>query len=117
MTERRLVDVDDLMDKLCSLCQIPFWECKPTECVLRQTLIAQPAVTVPTWIPVSERKPEKPQTVLVTDGAETWVAEYSADHNAFFVMCGADKNLSLTHWMPLPAPPKEGSHAELDPDP
>ena len=63
------------------------------------------------WIPVSERLPEEPlQTVLVTNGKETCVAVYSVVYDEFGVMCGrgrgSDKRFGVTHWMPLPEPPK-----------
>ena len=62
------------------------------------------------WIPVTERLPEDPlQTVLVTNGKETCVAVYSVVYDEFGVMCGRgqDKRFGVTHWMPLPEPPKE----------
>ena len=64
-------------------------------------------VTVQEWIPVSERLPEEPlQTVLVTNGKETCVAVYSVVYDEFGVMCGKGKTFGVTHWMPLPQPPK-----------
>ena len=69
------------------------------------------------WISVDDRMPENFQTVLVArdDGGifcwmysadstteEVWVDDYA---NAFSVY-------RVTHWMPLPEPPKEGGGEE-----
>ena len=61
------------------------------------------------WIPVAERLPEEPlQTVLVTNGTEVCVGTYSIIYEEFGVMCGRKhKRFGVTHWMPLPEPPKE----------
>ncbi len=69
--------------------------------------------TTTRWIPVTERLPEEPlQTVIVTNGAESCVAVYSVVYDEFAVMCGKgrgqDKWFGVTHWMPLPEPPKGG---------
>ena len=68
-------------------------------------------VTVQKWISVDDRLPEDPlQTVLVTNGKEICVAVYSVVYDEFGVMCGRgqDKRFGVTHWMPLPQPPKGG---------
>lgn len=66
-------------------------------------------VTIPKWIPVTERLPEEPlQTVLVTNGTEVCVGTYSVVYDEFAVMCGRKhKRFGVTHWMPLPEPPKK----------
>ena len=64
-------------------------------------------VTVQEWISVDDRLPEEPlQTVIVTNGKETCVAVYSVVYDEFGVMCGKGKSFGITHWMPLPQPPK-----------
>ena len=63
------------------------------------------------WIPVTERLPEVGRRVLVTDGENVsfgYVLIYEhKDCNPWCVQfpCIYDE---VTHWMPLPEPPKEG---------
>ena len=64
------------------------------------------------WIPVTERLPfadsgDVSQKVLVTDGQDMATAEWFN-----FEMCEPFWSYTgmgdITHWMPLPEPPKEG---------
>ena len=72
----------------------------------------QPA---PQWISVKERLPEIGRSILIYypkwDGDEIQVAKL--DDDMLFDICGEfDVRLGVvTHWMPLPEPPKDG-----DPD-
>lgn len=61
------------------------------------------------WIPVCERLPEDGQTVLTIDSeGEMNVCFYECEWEGIFQMCGGlVKIFNITHWMPLPAPPKE----------
>lgn len=64
-------------------------------------------VTIQRWIPVSERLPEMWQNVLTvrTDGA------FRLDFVGSLGVWYDDVNFvgyPVTHWMPLPLPPKEG---------
>nr|WP_064670388.1 DUF551 domain-containing protein [Escherichia coli] len=68
---------------------------------------AQPVPVTPDgWIPVSERMPEPYEYVLVTDGFDGCeVMRVNTDG-----YWGPAKSLypgSITHWMPLPAAPKQ----------
>ena len=58
---------------------------------------------VPSWIPVSERLPEQGQEVIVYTGG---VLKPSV-HPYLFWDASYDSWLRVTHWMPLPEPPKE----------
>ena len=63
---------------------------------------------VPRWISVEERLPENGKFVLVSDGDDIDTAcRYKAltpdEVETFFW----DSVLEVTHWMPLPEPPKE----------
>lgn len=67
------------------------------------------------WIPITERLPEYMENVLVTDGVFSgmgWRDWY--DHHGtkpredYWISPNSNVNdLGITHWMPLPEPPKE----------
>ena len=74
------------------------------------------------WIPVTERMPEEDEDVLVFNGAECfvmalvnkdktdvwhWDGSYYMEWQNFNGTQHADV-CDVTHWMPLPQPPKEG---------
>ena len=66
-------------------------------------------VTVQKWIPVSERLPEKSNYYLAfTDTGIIGVLPFSAQYKLFnaFDGDGTKHNIPVTHWMPLPEPPK-----------
>ena len=65
----------------------------------------------PQWIPVTERLPEKTGKYLVCcqwrgEPAETWVCELIA-FGKIKGWANEARNPAVTHWMPLPEPPKE----------
>ena len=63
------------------------------------------------WISVKERLPEPGDEVLVTDKyGNTTVAEFA--HRKFWPDSLNINPASITHWMPLPEPPKEGVTVE-----
>ena len=64
-----------------------------------------PLIEVPTWIPVSEKLPQKCQFYLVTDYSEVEKAYYDSD-GVWFSPHG-DKLKAVSHWMSLPEPAKE----------
>ncbi|HCQ8035425.1 TPA: DUF551 domain-containing protein [Klebsiella quasipneumoniae subsp. quasipneumoniae] len=61
------------------------------------------------WIPVSERMPEVGDIVLTAMGGAVNVGEMecSAANCRFFTSVISGRELPATHWMPLPAGPKE----------
>lgn len=63
----------------------------------------------PKWIPVSERLPNLHETVIVCDVREQYVGAWMYYGNDDWLH---DDKLfdteEITHWMPLPEPPKEG---------
>jgi hypothetical protein len=69
------------------------------------------ALTKPRWIPVAKRPPERGENVLVAnkrgkqwDIDKAWLSCYGSG----FDRCGKRPLYHVTHWMPLPEPPKEG---------
>lgn len=77
---------------------------------LADHLIAN-GVTVQEWIPVTERLPENFVSVLGYMPASApfpAVRECYTVGNAFFFPALNDVQM-VTHWMPLPEPPKEGT--------
>ena len=66
-------------------------------------------VRVQEWIPVTERLPEKGQEVLVFDTRENWTGFAWLRPDETWTALGFDFPFDLgevTHWMPLPQPPK-----------
>ena len=62
-------------------------------------------VTIQRWIPVTERLPEPFEEVLAYDATEKRI-EYACmtPHKEWY---GVVMSHAVTHWMPLPEPPKE----------
>ncbi|HGP7671342.1 TPA: DUF551 domain-containing protein [Klebsiella pneumoniae] len=84
--------------------------------IIDSTLAAAPQLpgsdpaTVPgKWIPVSEQMPEVGDIVLTAMGGVVNVGETecSAANCRFFTSVISGRELPATHWMPLPAAPKE----------
>ena len=68
-------------------------------------LIANGA-TVQKWIPVSERKPQVGEWVLTYyEDKRHRVTKYDKDGFPILLTVGLEW-VSVTHWMPLPVPPK-----------
>jgi hypothetical protein len=91
-----------MREKLIELLSVPIYphEAKsPTEVVADYLL--DNGVTIQKWIPLSERKPNRDELVLV-------FFEGMRDTNcAIQVQYGWCLGGSASHWMPLPEPPKE----------
>ena len=66
-------------------------------------------VTVQGWISVRDRLPEKGEEVLVFDTRENWIGFAWLRPDETWTALGFDFPFDLgevTHWMPLPNPPK-----------
>ena len=63
-------------------------------------------VTVQKWIPVTERLPEKDTYTLVTTDGIVISAYWHNDRFYGFSAKGIATVGGVTHWMPLPQPPK-----------
>jgi len=66
------------------------------------------------WISVKDRAPEDGKIVLVTDGRIIGISScYSEDESHRYIInfgyyIGNEAHIeNVTHWMPLPEPPKE----------
>ena len=62
----------------------------------------------PKWIPVSERLPEKHERVIVCDVREDFRDAWEFEGEGWFNGLWTLEKEEVTHWMPLPEPPKEG---------
>ena len=88
------------------------WLAGNTECPLgcnnciADHLIAN-GVTVQKWIPVTERLPEKGKRVVAYKGY-TFLAKIVG--NQWFDVEWNCYRYGVTHWMPLPEPPKDQQH-------
>ena len=111
----RLIDADALIAKA-YIMQEPngFIHSVVTE---RQIVNAPTIEAATQWIPVTERLPEKTGTYIVTTqtGAVTTARFYEARsipaqmwREAYDRPASWQSNRKVTHWMPLPEPPKDG---------
>lgn len=60
------------------------------------------------WISIKDKLPEKDSLVLITDGERVTIAEWYQEQG--WGLAREDKAIgifadTITHWMPLPAPP------------
>ena len=117
----RLIDADAL-DEWLSVRMIRFHALGKKQVAedynfMRTVLDAAPTIKLPGWIPVEEELPEDDGVYLVTTttGAVTTARFYAEkifprkNYQPEPYRRGASwsKNRNVTHWMPLPTPPKE----------
>ena len=102
----KLVEIDHVREKLVEILRKPIFLHElvdPTEAVAEYLL--DNGVTVQKWIPVTERLPEEDTRVLVwllEGGSEYTRMDTDRIHNNRWVRW----QKYVTHWMPLPQPPK-----------
>ena len=100
----------DVREKLVEILRKPIFPHElvdPTEAVADYLLDS--GVTVQGWISVRDRLPEKGEEVLVFDTRENWTGFAWLRPDETWTALGFDFPLDLgevTHWMPLPQPPK-----------
>ena len=75
--------------------------CKDKDCIIVQAADAIEEL-LPRWIPVTERLPEPGSVVLAYSSELFTVIAYYNDDEEWDI-----PDPEITHWMPLPAPPKE----------
>ena len=75
--------------------------------------IQQLEAQVPKWISVEERLPEEDDDVLMMTDMGMSMGYYCRDSfiDSWVDYVNSDSKC-VTHWMPLPEPPKEDDHAE-----
>ena len=78
---------------------VAYWQAQLTKSMCGETLAE---LEKPRWIPVTERLPEKDVRVIVCASLPEGVhSDFIYEDGHWFVSTG------VTHWMPLPEPPKE----------
>ncbi|MGE6303204.1 DUF551 domain-containing protein [Serratia liquefaciens] len=80
----------------------------------RAAMLAQPVTQGCNWIACGEQLPAVGETVLVSSDGYVSVgeSERSGANYRYFTSVATGRELTVTHWMPLPAAPEGGS----DPD-
>jgi hypothetical protein len=79
---------------------------------LKQYVDAQPTVdAAPVWISVKDRLPEKFKPVIVCreDGKGQPIVEQGYKDIGDWWKVYGTRTKHVTHWMPMPEPPKEGN--------
>ena len=126
------IDREKLMEKFCWHCEAT--ACGDDECFYKRTMYSIPTADVQLvkWIPFSARDldeeekenhpdwdcildgelPEDGQRILVNvkfRGHESvQMDEFYSDCDGSYLDSGYEIGTEVTHWMPLPEPPKEG---------
>ena len=75
------------------------------EVTARNLIDEQP--TIGGWISVEERLPEEDKDVLAYNGAYMIIAAYATNPTKYWYTITGSVTRTITHWMPLPEPPKE----------
>lgn len=77
--------------------------------VNERQLLEIAVLSKPRWIPVTERLPGGRDSVLALTGdCDIYVCDYIPSVKQFWTIPGDELHIDdITHWMPLPEPPKE----------
>ena len=102
---------EKLIDIVCNAAQINgcIHSCNHPPCAMVSVIVdalIDNGVTVQKWIPVTERLPEKDTYTLVTTDGVVISAYWHNDRFYGFSAKGIATVGGVTHWMPLPEPPK-----------
>ena len=73
---------------------------------IEEALRAVPAVSVPQWISVKDRPPEDNDRVIAFRPYEAEVSAYRYSVMWGWALKTSVSHSGITHWMPLPEPPK-----------
>jgi hypothetical protein len=99
INDQRCADCPDKQDERCAACQ---WD--------DAIMSIETAPTIGGWISVKDRLPEPYETVAVIAKADCWsycLGWLNGDE--WVIAEEASEEWAVTHWMPLPEPPKEVS--------
>ena len=81
-----------------------FWEKEANEALKKfQTTVA----SIPRWIPVTERLPEDDTICILTNGVSDAIGYRGKVFGWHLIWTDYLEESDVTHWMPLPEPPKE----------
>ena len=86
-----------------------FWEAEANDAKGKLHKYALAVANAPRWIPVEERLPEIKDRYL-TVSIEPWFGTTVVDTmrwSGVWMYDGRQTEATVTHWMPLPEPPKE----------
>lgn len=94
----------------CEHCNCELEECNPKTIMdIAASAIEELLAAVPHWISVEERLPDVAEKVLTYNGdfvSENWLCTVASKVGRVKVWAYSEG--FVTHWMPLPEPPKEG---------
>lgn len=93
------------------------YPCKPD--IFEQTYEPADAPTASPWHRVEERLPKPGEIVLACNDVLTVNVAYLASYGKWYAANNTMYDAwtwmpNVTHWMPLPEPPKEGTHENRD---
>ena len=74
---------------------------------MKAMLRASPAAKVPEWTPVSERFPDRVDVIVYSPDIRNPCEQLIGRLMDGEWMCAGYEMKNVTHWMPLPAAPKE----------
>ena len=117
----RPIDADVLSEKILDVVRCVIPESEFTEgytsglYAVTKQIEDEPTIEQPTWISCAERLPTEGGTYLVCQDFSMWGVEHKVIGLEQFVKqfggwyCDGLKIKGITHWMPLPQPPKENT--------
>jgi hypothetical protein len=107
--EKQIEEMRAALDAVCDV--MPLGECYDVDCEkCKATHLYNAGYRKQAWISVEERLPQVCGVYICcvkTKGGTTWTktAEFVPEMKMWFGKFGEIKNI-VTHWMPLPEPPK-----------
>ena len=108
----RLIDADALIEKINKIkmrnsIDIDDFTCGKVSALNCAIDIIRDSQTIGGWISVKDRLPEEDKEVLAYNGAYMIIAAYATNPTKYWYTITGSVTRTITHWMPLPEPPKE----------